>query len=120
MTPANISDAVREFGAAIEVLDSAYWEASNIENKDTLYDVLSILNAELAELNKLSIQDHHYPYEMVTLDMPYVLPKLRRLRDKLADVVERTSTQARLAALLRNVILILEQQKNQKNWTEPD
>ena len=120
MTPATISDAVREFNALIEVLDSAYWEASSIANKDTLYDVLSILNAEMAELNKLSIQDHHYPYEMVTLDMPYLHTKLIRLNNKVDSVVERTSTQTRLKALLRNVILILEHQKNQPNWTEPD
>ncbi|MBU6950227.1 MULTISPECIES: hypothetical protein [unclassified Hahella] len=112
MTPAKISDACTEFLSLIEVLDDAYWEASTITNKDTIYDVLSVFQQEAAELNKLSIQDHHYPYEMITEGIRQVSPKLHRLQASVSQVVERTQTQVRLRQLLKNVMLIIEQQAN--------
>lgn len=112
MTPATISDACREFLALAEALDDAYWEASTITSKDIIYDVLSVFQQEIAELNKLSIQDHHYPFEMITDGIHFVAPKLRRLQDRLDEVVERTSTQTKLNQLLKNVLIILEQQNN--------
>ena len=118
MTPATISDACREFLALAEALDDAYWEASTITSKDIIYDVLSVFQQEIAELNKLSIQDHHYPFEMITDGIRYVGPKLRRLQDHLGEVVERTRTQTILRQLLKNVIIILDQQDNtwSRSW----
>ena len=55
-------------------------ESSNIAHKDMIYDIISIFIHELSELNKLSIQDHHYPYEIIT-------EGIRRVRSKL-DVLE--------------------------------
>ncbi len=112
MTPAKISDACTEFYNLLEVLDDAYWEASNVAKKDTVYDVLSVFNKEVAELNKLSIQDHHYPYEMITEGMRQVSPKLHRLEDKIDEIIERTTTQIRLRQILKNVIIIIDQQSN--------
>ncbi|OZG73281.1 hypothetical protein BTA51_12455 [Hahella sp. CCB-MM4] len=112
MTPSKISDASSVFLSLLEVLNDAYWEASTIENKDTVYDVLSIFNQEIAELNKLSIQDHHYPYEMITDGIRYVSPKLHRLQSTVDHVVERTTTQVRLKQLLKSVITIIDQQNN--------
>ncbi|WP_020409202.1 hypothetical protein [Hahella ganghwensis] len=118
MTPAKISDASSIFLSLLDVLDDAYWEASTIENKDTVYDVLSLFHQEIAELNKLSIQDHHYPYEMITDGIRYVSPKLHALQSSVDHVVERTTTQIRLKQLLKSVITIIDQQSNK--WSGDD
>lgn len=117
MTPAKIADASQEFLALIEVLDDAYWEASTIESKDRIYDVLSVFQAEVAELNKLSIQDHDYPYEMVTEGVRQVGPKLHHLQTITRELVERTRTQLRLKQCLKNVVIIIDQQTTR--WSTP-
>lgn len=110
MTPAKISDACQEFFALVEVLDDAYWEASSMQHKDAIYDVLSVFQMEIAELNKLSIQDHDYPYEMITEGMRQVAHKLHHLQTVIREIVDRTRTQIRLKRCLKNVILIVDQQ----------
>ena len=66
MTQTSVADTLREYLSLLELLDDAYWEASSIHHKDMLYDIISIFSQEVAEINKLSIQDHHYPYEVIT------------------------------------------------------
>lgn len=107
MTTAKIADACQAFFALIEVLDDAYWEASTIENKDAVYDVLSVFQAETSELNKLSIQDHDYPYEKITEGMRQVGGKLRHLQNHAPQLVERTRTQIRLRQCLESVIQVV-------------
>ena len=109
-SPARITDASLEFQSLIDVLDDAYWEASTLESKDIIYDILTVFHRELNELNKLSIQDHHYPYEMITDVIRQVSPKLHRLLANATKLVERTNTQVRLNRTLRNTIAIVDQQ----------
>lgn len=111
MNQATISDACTEFYNLIEVLDDAYWEASTIVNKDTIFNVLSVFQKENAELNKLSIQDHHYAYEMVTEDVQHIGPELHRLETQIDTFIARSSTQVRLRNLLHRVIEIIDQAK---------
>ncbi|MBK8971037.1 MAG: hypothetical protein IPM37_06580 [Hahellaceae bacterium] len=116
MTPARIEDAAKEFLALIEVLDNAYWEASSMGSKDRIYDVISVFQAEIAELNKLSIQDHGYPYEMVTEGVRQVSPKLHSMQTMIRDLVERTNTQLALKRCLKTVVNIVDQQS--KRWKQ--
>lgn len=66
MNQTSVADTLREYLSLLELLDDAYWEASSIQHKDMLYDIISIFSQEVAEINKLSIMDHHYPYEVIT------------------------------------------------------
>ena len=66
MSQTSVADTLREYLSLLEILDDAYWEASTIQHKDLLYDIIGIFHQEVAELNKLSVQDHHYPYEVIT------------------------------------------------------
>jgi len=111
MSSAKISEACTEFYNLIEVLDDAYWEASTIVNKDTIFNVLSVFQQENAELNKLSIQDHHYPYEMVTEGVRQIGPSLHRMQEQIDHIVERTSTKISLRPILQKVINIVDQQE---------
>lgn len=99
-----------EFMAFSELLDDAYWEASSIENKDFIYDIISLFSQEMAELNKLSIQDHHYPYEFISEGIRRIVPKVLALEDKQASIIQRTKTLTDMREVLSNVIAILEGQ----------
>jgi len=92
MSTATVADALREFMSLLELLDDAYWEAGTVEHKDMIYDIISIFSQEVSELNKLSVQDHHFPYEIITEGMRRVTPKLERLDEHREDVIQRTQT----------------------------
>ena len=110
MTQTSVADTLREYLSLLELLDDAYWEASSIHHKDMLYDIISIFSQEVAEINKLSIQDHHYPYEVITEGIRWVVPKLERLDENREDVIQRTQTLTDFRDILSSVLGILEAQ----------
>jgi len=110
MNQLTISHVSREFDAFLELLDDAYWEASCIEHKDFIYDIIGVFSKEVNELNKLSIQDHHFPYECITEGIRRILTKLNELEERRNDIVGRTKTYRDLSEVLSNVIAILESQ----------
>ncbi len=110
MANATVADALREFMTFLEILDDAYWEADRIQHKDTLYDIISIFHTEVTELNKLSIQDHHFPYEITTEVLRRVVPKLERLSSLQEDIIQRTQTATDFREVLSSVLNILEEQ----------
>ena len=110
MPPTSVADTLREYQSLLELLDDAYWEAACIEHKDMLYDIISIFNQEVAELNKLSIQDHHYPYEVITEGIRRIVPKLELLDETREQVVQRTQTLTDFRDILSSVLGILEDQ----------
>jgi len=85
-------------------LDVAYWEASNIERKDFFYDLISAVHSELSEIGKLSVQDHDLSYEPITAEFRAARAKLSKLRNMLDDFVLRSSTAARLEALINEAV----------------
>ena len=91
-------------------MNDAYWEASSIENKDFIYDIISLISQEMAELNKLSIQDHHYPYEFISEGIRRIVPKVLALEERQASIIHRTKTLTDMREVLSNVIVILEGQ----------
>lgn len=110
MTAPSVADTLREYLSLLDLLDDAYWEAGSIRHKDMLYDIISIFNQEVAELNKLSILDHHYPYEVITEGIRRVLPKLQRLEHEHEEAVQRTTTLTDLKEVQSSVFAILEAQ----------
>ena len=110
MSQTSVADTLREYLSLLELLDDAYWEANSIRNKDMLYDIISIFSQEVAEINKLSIQDHHYPYEVITEGIRRVVPKLERLDENREDVIQRTQTLTDFRDILSSVLGILEAQ----------
>jgi hypothetical protein len=105
-----IAHVMNEFLAFSELLDDAYWEASKIEHKDVIYDIISLFSQEISELNKLSVQDHHYPYEFISEGIRRVVPKVVELESLLERIVKRTQTMKDMKEVLSNVIIILEGQ----------
>lgn len=110
MTAPSVADTLREYLSLLELLDDAYWEAGTIQHKDMLYDIISIFNQEVAELNKLSIMDHHYPYEVITEGIRRVIPKLQQLEARQDEVIQRTQTGTDFKEIQSSVLAILESQ----------
>lgn len=110
MSKPTIAHVINEYMAFSELLDDAYWEASSIENKDFIYDIISLFSQEMAELNKLSIQDHHYPYEFISEGIRRIVPKVLVLEEQQEHIIQRTTTLTDMREVLSNVIVILEKQ----------
>jgi hypothetical protein len=110
MSQTSVADTLREYLSLLELLDDAYWEAGSIAHKDLLYDIITIFHQEVAELNKLSIQDHHYPYEVITEGVRRVVPQLERLDEQRHDVIQRTQTLTDFRDIVSSVLGILEAQ----------
>jgi len=110
MTKPSIAHVLNEFMDFGELLDDAYWEASTIEHKDFIYDIISLFSQETTELNKLSVQDHHYPYEFITEGIRRAASKVAQLELEFHLIVRRTQTLTDMKEVLSNVLAIIEGQ----------
>ena len=110
MNQATISQVISEYEGFLELLDDAYWEANQISHKDFIYDVIGVFSKELSELNKLSIQVHHYTYEFITEGIARISNKVLELDQAKESLIPRTKTLKDLSEVLSNIIVILESQ----------
>lgn len=107
MNPATIADAIDKFATLTELLDNAYWECTEIADKDFIYNIISVVHQESTELNKLSIQDHHYPYEVITERIHRIIPNLIELRDHCGEILLRTTSAYEVEEMTEQVLNIL-------------
>lgn len=92
MTIKTVADALHVFYELNSEFSNAYWEMNEINNKDMFFAMKCMLQDELDELHKLSMQDHEYPYEVINPVVLNLSIKLRRVLPKLDTVVFRTET----------------------------
>ncbi len=104
----NVSNAVEALDELVKVLDQAYWEASSIDKKDTIYDIIHVVLLELTELSKISAQDHDFAYEPITHEIKIVVNKLSYLRKNLDEIARRTQTAERLDKAIFNAMALHE------------
>ena len=102
-----IADALRELEELADTLDNAYWDTTQIQHKDILYNLISLLHGELNELAKLSVADHYMGYEPITTPWRNAIGKLKHLQNNLDAWVIRTKTAEGLEKLLPRVIRML-------------
>lgn len=107
MERTTVASAVKLLEELHEVLDQAYWDASKIAHKDAFYDVISMVNEELNELAKLSVEDHYMAYEPISLNFRNSGQRLRRLHEKSSRWIARHKTATQLAAVLPSVAALL-------------
>lgn len=112
MSKPTIAHVISEFESFSELLDDAYWEASTIADKDFIYDIIGVFSQEMQEINKLSVQDHHYPYEFITEGIRRIAPKVTTLNERKNALISRTQTLRDIGEVLSNVLIILETQDN--------
>ena len=100
MSKKNVADALHIFYELNAVFSDAYWETNDIDQKDRFFAMKSILQDELDELHKLSLQDHAYPYEPMNVNLKQLSEKLRTLLPELSKYVFRQQTENRFAELI--------------------
>lgn len=110
MERVTIAHAVRNLEALLHLMDNAYWEASQIAHKDSIYDMISTLHIEINELAKLSVDDHYMAYEPTTSDFRNSQHALKQLQRELSAWVIRSRTAKALTAELPQVIALLDAQ----------
>lgn len=104
-----VADAVKSLETLLQILDNAYWEASEIAHKDVIYDIIGIMHMEINELAKLSVEDHYMAYEPITVGFRSSQGKLKTLHTNLHRWVNRSSTARLLEAELPATTLLLNQ-----------
>lgn len=107
MNNISITDAVEIICELSKVLDDAYWEANCCEEKDQVYNLASILNTEFIELSKISVQDHHFDYEVISVSQEALKQALTLFQQLVPKQVRRQSTLVRLNALLHRLIIAI-------------
>lgn len=96
----SISNAVDNLEELYNALSSAYWDANDVFQKDTVFDILSVITGELNELGKLSIEDHDMTYEPVTTEFPACARKFKQLQNSIDEWFPRTCTAQSLQSSL--------------------
>ncbi|WP_191600663.1 hypothetical protein [Marinomonas algicola] len=100
MTTKTVADALHVFYELNSAFADAYWETNDINNKDLFFAMRSLLQEELDELHKLSMQDHIYPYEPINPSVLRLKGKLENLSPNLESIVLRTQTASNLTDLI--------------------
>lgn len=80
----------------LEVFEHVYWESPSVNVKNQCFNVVRILQQELTELTKVSVQDHHYDYEPIASPAKVFAEELDLIVSLLKGQVLRTTTQQQL------------------------
>jgi len=108
MSEKNVGDALNIFYELNAAFSDAYWETNDINQKDRFFAMKGILQEELDELHKLSLQDHVYPYEPMNPSLIQLSDKLRALLPELNLYVYRPQTSNRFAEIIPSACELFE------------
>ena len=92
MNNISFAEAIEIICDLSKVLDDAYWEANSCEEKDNVYNLSSILSSEYIELSKMSVQDHHFEYEVISLSQEALKQALTQFQQRVPKQVRRQTT----------------------------
>lgn len=101
MTSITISQASELIWELLETLEDAYWEASTCDGKDQIFNLMRLLTNEYTELLKVSVQDHHYEYEVITIGLRELRHTLEEFQSVCTSLTRRQQTAERLMAVLK-------------------
>ena len=96
----------------LQGLTSAYWDSCNIHQKDTIFDTLSIIYAELNEISKLSVNDYSMGYEPITSQFPACERAFKTLQHNIDDWFPRTTTADALQLALSKGLRLISTKSN--------
>lgn len=99
-----ISQAQALFVELVSELDHAYWESGSIDMKDHCFNTLRLIQQELDDLGKISIQDHHYPYEVINTTPAILQGALQQLQQAVTHGFVHTKTKQALLGLIASLM----------------
>jgi len=86
----------------LTAIENVYWEANRVETKDLCFNLIQLLQSEITELNKVSVQDNHYEYEIIAFPPTVMGEATEELKSHLKTCVLRTQTRIQITPLLAN------------------
>lgn len=107
MNTLSIAAAVENISELMKILDDAYWEANSCDEKDHIYNLSSILTAEYIELSKISAQDYHFEYEVISISKEAFKQALSQFQLRIPNQIRRQSTFVKLNTVLNLLIVAL-------------
>ncbi len=96
----SITEASAYIAELIEVLENLYWEAPSVAVKNQCFNGVHFLQNERTELTKVSVQDHHYEYEIISCSAQDMKHSLKNLSKLIEHEVLRAQTRSQLMPLL--------------------
>src|SRR5690606_27490727 len=102
-----VADAARSRETLLQILDNAYWEASDLAPEDVIYDIISYLPEEVSELANRGTDDTYMAFEPITAACRKSHIKLKTLQTNLQHWVLRSSTASHLEQELPAVMQLL-------------
>ncbi len=101
MTSITISQASELIWDLLQTLEDTYWEANTCDGKDQVFNLIRLLTSEYMELLKISVQDHHYEYEVITVSPHELRHTLEDFQLVCHSLTRRQRTAEQLAGLLK-------------------
>ena len=92
MTSTTIGGAINTISELLTALETCYWESADCAEKDNVFNLLQSLTKEYIELMKLSVQDHDYPYEVITMPVTSLATLLGEFAEVHCPVLRRLQT----------------------------
>lgn len=100
MAKPTIDYAINTLNKLLSALETAYWDSSDIACKDQVFDLYSIINEELTELAKLSVNDLGLPFEATTPNFQAACSKLGKIKNNIDVWFHRSSTAEELSTAI--------------------
>lgn len=100
MSKLTIAQATNLFDEFVVVLEDVYWEANTLEVKDEVFALIRLLSAELTELQKISLQDDHYDYEVISTKPSVLRDSVKGVLENVVPSILRLQTLQRLSPYL--------------------
>lgn len=100
MSATTITQASIFISELLEMMENVYWETNSVDVKDQCFNVIRLLQNEVTELTKISVQDHHYAYEVIVCKPSLMHEAFSDLEETLSGEVLRTNTRQQLEPLL--------------------
>jgi len=106
MSKKTIGEASSFIVELLELMESMYWETNSVDVKDQCFNVIRLLQEEITELTKISVQDHHYEYEVIVCKPAQMKNSIDELEDILAGEVLRQRTREQLVPALETAKVV--------------
>ena len=102
MSKITIAQATKLLDELVMVLEDVYWEANELVVKDEVFATIRLLSAELTELQKVSVQDDHYDYEVISTKSSVLRDSVKGIQENVLPRILRTQTKQKLIPYLDN------------------
>jgi hypothetical protein len=107
MAKPTINYAINTLNELVDALKAGYWDSTEIACKDRVFDLYSVINTELTELAKLSVDDLDLEFEPMTENFIGACKKFGLLSQNIDTWFARTETEAMLRKALAPAALLI-------------